>query len=238
MRFRTAPLALLALLALPAFAGESGKAPNEAPKVGAAANPASPVQRIAFVAQMVGWARTEQSIEGLITAAQILVAIPMSEYQAAKTAQPTPGVTADRDKEEAKALTLDPNALLKEARWYASASPDKKLQAYVDGVVKKGLGAQVTTGGPKYAITKVNGAFTDVYEITFTGGEIAEIAIGGDGDTDLDLLVYDEFNNYVASDTSSTDNAYVAWTPRWTGKFRVEVRNLGVVHNQYVFVTN
>ncbi len=238
MTFRAAPLALLALLALPAFAGESGKAPNEAPKVGSALNPASPVQRIAFVAQLVTWARAEQSVEGLVTAAQILTDIPMSEYQAAKTAKPTEGVTAGRDKDEAKPLTLDPKALLKEARWYGSASPDKKLQAYVEGVAKRGLGEQATTGGPKYAITKVSAAFTDVYEITFTGGEIAEVAIGGDGGTDLDLYVYDEFNNYVASDTTSTDNAYVAWTPRWTGKFRVEVRNQGSLHNQYVFVTN
>ena len=231
-------IALLSLCALPAFAGESGKAPNESPKVGAAKDPASPVQRIAFVAQLIDWARTEQSVEGLVAAAQVLAAIPMSEYQAAKTAIPTEGVVAGRDKDEAKPLTLDPPSLLKEAKWYASGSPDKKLAAYIDSVAKRGLASAGTTGGPKYALTRVNGAFTDVYEITFTGGEIAEIAIGGDGDTDLDLWVFDEFNNYVASDTSSTDNAYVTWTPRWTGKFRVEVRNHGVVHNQYVFVTN
>ena len=231
-------IALLTLLASPALAGESGKAPTETPKTAAAKDPASPVQRVAFVAQLITWSRTQQSVEGHIASAQILASIPLAEYQAAKTAVPTEGVTADRDKDEAKALTLDPTALLKEAKWYASASPDKKLQAYVDSVAKRGLASAGTTGGPKYAITNVNGAFTDVYDITFTGGEAAEIAIGGDGDTDLDLYVYDEFNNYVASDTASTDNAYVTWTPRWTGKFRVEVRNEGGVHNQYVFVTN
>lgn len=231
-------IVLLSLFALPALAGESGKAPNESPKVGAATEPASPVQRVAFVAQLIDWSRATQSVEGLVAAAQILAEIPLAEYQAAKTAVPTQGVTADRDKDEAKPLTLDPASLLKEAKWYASGSPDKKLAVYIDSVAKRGLATAGTTGGPKYALTKVNGAFTDVYDITFTGGEIAEIAIGGDGDTDLDLWVYDEFNNYVASDTSSTDNAYVTWTPRWTGKFRVEVRNQGGVHNQYVFVTN
>lgn len=93
-------------------------------------------------------------------------------------------------------------------------------------------------GGPKYSSTQVNAGATDVFEVSFAAGEAATVLISGDGDTDLDLYVYDENGNLVASDTSSSDSASVSWTPLWTGAFRVEVKNLGNVYNRYVVMTN
>lgn len=225
-------------LGFQAFAGESGKAPNEAPKVDVAAAPTGTVQVVAKAAQLARWSRAEQSVEGLIAAAQWMASVHTQTQQAQKTARQIPGVDGSRDKDEATTWTLAPKDLLAEAQWYASASTDKYLPRYVDGVVKRGL-TPSTDGTPvKYAVTRVSPGFVDEYEILFTGGELAEVAISGDGDTDLDLTIYDEFGNYIGSDTGATDDAYVAWTPRWTGKFRVEVRNPGTVHNQYVMITN
>jgi hypothetical protein len=93
-------------------------------------------------------------------------------------------------------------------------------------------------GGAATHYDRVQAFKTDVYDISFRGGAFAEIAVSGDGDTDLDLYVYDEFGNLVASDLNSTDVSYVSWTPVFTGSFRVEVRNRGHVYNDYVLVTN
>jgi len=86
--------------------------------------------------------------------------------------------------------------------------------------------------------TCVAGHRTDVYHETFRGGESAMITVSGDGDTDLDLYVYDENDNLVESDTDFTDECLVTFTPRWTGQFRIEVKNRGRVYNCYELRTN
>lgn len=87
--------------------------------------------------------------------------------------------------------------------------------------------------GPAERTTKVNALSTDVYELVFRGDEITVIEVQGDGDTDLDLFVYDEDGNLIASDTDTTDRCAVSITPRWTGKFTIHVENLGSVYNKY-----
>ena len=77
-----------------------------------------------------------------------------------------------------------------------------------------------------------------VYSITFNGGELAEIAVVGDGDTDLDLHVYDQYGNRICSDTDPSDRNYCSWIPSWTGDFRIAVENHGRVYNNYRLATN
>ncbi len=93
-------------------------------------------------------------------------------------------------------------------------------------------------GGAGQTTTRVEAYDTDVFEIDFRGGETALVVLRGDGDTDLDLFVYDENDNLVAVDDDSTDQCVARWTPRWTGTFRVEVRNLGDVFNRYTIRSN
>ncbi len=79
---------------------------------------------------------------------------------------------------------------------------------------------------------------TDNYTISFQGGRRAEIAVVGDGDTDLDLYVRDHNGNLICSDTDYTDRNYCSWYPAWSGSFQVAVENLGNVWNQYYLTTN
>ncbi len=88
-------------------------------------------------------------------------------------------------------------------------------------------------GGPKYKTERVAAHRTDVFTVTFRGGEGASVVVSGDGDTDLDLYIYDENGNLIGSDTDASDDCVVRFHPRWTGVFRIEVRNLGGVYNQY-----
>ena len=92
--------------------------------------------------------------------------------------------------------------------------------------------------GPAEGVERVRAFQTDVYEFVFAGGFVTEIVVIGDGDTDLDLFVYDENDNLIASDRDGTDTCYVSLIPRWTGSFRVEVRNLGSVYNEYTIMVN
>ena len=72
----------------------------------------------------------------------------------------------------------------------------------------------------------------------FRGGELAVIAVEGDGDSNLDLYVYDENGNLIASDTGTGDFCVVRFTPRWTGAFTIKVVNRGYRSNVYSLSTN
>jgi hypothetical protein len=84
----------------------------------------------------------------------------------------------------------------------------------------------------------VNAGSTDQFSLNFTAGRLVEILISGDGDTDLDLYVYDSNNNLIASSEDYSDDCYVSWVPRWTGNFTIKVVNRGGVYNRYVILTN
>lgn len=76
---------------------------------------------------------------------------------------------------------------------------------------------------------------TDVYDVTFYKGNTYRIYVNGDDDTDLDLYIYDENDNLVASDTDSTDYCIGKVTPKWTGTFKIKIKNLGDIGNLYSF---
>lgn len=88
-------------------------------------------------------------------------------------------------------------------------------------------------GGNRVGIHRVEAFTTDVFTVKFHGDEDGAVAISGDGDTDLDLYVYDDNGNLIGADTDGSDDCVVRFHPRWTGTFRIEVRNLGGVWNRY-----
>ena len=73
-----------------------------------------------------------------------------------------------------------------------------------------------------------------IYTALFKGGEPAAVYVEGDGDTDLDLYVFDENANLIGKDEDDTDECLVRFTPRWTGKFHIVVVNRGDVYNQFL----
>jgi hypothetical protein len=79
---------------------------------------------------------------------------------------------------------------------------------------------------------------TDVYTMTFRGGEEASIVVAGDLDTVLVLEVRDEDGNLIASDNDLLPPCVARFTPRWTGRFQVRVINTGSVYNNYTIATN
>ena len=80
---------------------------------------------------------------------------------------------------------------------------------------------------------------TDVFYVWFDGGRTARVVVNGDGDTDLDLYIYDAYGNLIAMDADDYgDYCIASWWPRWTGLFRIEVVNYGRVYNNYRIHTN
>ncbi|UXX83778.1 hypothetical protein [Roseovarius pelagicus] len=93
-------------------------------------------------------------------------------------------------------------------------------------------------GGPVYSSTAIAAAKDHKYpQVPFEGGAYAEIYVEGQGQSNLDLFVYDGAGRLVCSDTDITDIAYCGWKPSATAEFTIQVINKGN-GTQYSLVTN
>ena len=129
---------------------------------------------------------------------------------------------------------LSPDVMLVEARDLAKG--EKITNLLIEETAAMGTAAG--EGHPKTHQETVQPAATDVYNVVFGGGQLAEAGIAGDGSGDLDLLVYDENDHLVCRSTGSSDREYCQWWPRWTGPFRIEIQNLGTAANLYRLAMN
>lgn len=176
-----------------------------------------------------------ESPSALIEAANILASTPTQTFEAALER----GTENANESEKVGKVQLDPAKLIADAR---ELTEDANLLALADNVSAKiqaqAEGTRGAMGGPKYARGSVSARSYTYYDQKFWADEIAEVAVSGDGDTDLDLYVYDENGNLIASDTDYTDDCYVRFCPRWTGRFRIKIVNRGGVYNNYAIVTN
>ena len=206
-------------------------AQDEKPESNKAASPEMSALQTAAGLAKYGYAN--YSATALVEAAKIF-----SETQT----QPM-GVEAERGKTETvepkdNAVSFDPAQLLADAKKFAGK--DKVVLAYVKQV-EKSLGSGSTrgaVGGPKGQRDRVYGKDVNSYQVKFWASELAEVCVSGDGDTDLDLYVYDANGNLIGSDTDYTDECVVRWVPAWTGTFIIKVVNRGALYNNFAIWTN
>ena len=130
-------------------------------------------------------------------------------------------------------ISLEPSKLLEDAK--KLAGDDAVLLALIDDVDRDVRGA---VGGPKYANSRVEARDYNVYNVVFRGGEIANVMVIGDGDTDLDLYVYDNNGSLIVKDDDYTDECVCTWIPPRTGSYRIMIVNRGKVYNRYIIHTN
>lgn len=169
----------------------------------------------------------------LIQAAQIVKENGFERKVMDKPTVTSDGGAASGEKSGSK-IELDAAKLLADAKTLANG--DQNLLGLIASVEKSQTRGAV--GGPKYDYSSVSAYSTATYRINFVGGERAVVAVVGDGDTDLDLYIYDSNGNLIASDTDYTDNCVCVWTPRWTGSFSIRIKNRGGVYNNYYLQTN
>lgn len=177
---------------------------------------------------------TNKSTLALLDALQIFSENPTQELKTVRE-----GGIVDESKAEGKKakVAFDYETVLADAKKFAYG--DENLLALIDNIDAEAKGAQRgSVNGPSRHYDVVDGSSTDTYQISFIADELAEILVSGDGDTDLDLYVYDSNGNLIVSDTDYTDDCYVCWVPAWTGRFTVKIVNRGPVYNRYALLTN
>ncbi|MDI3326584.1 hypothetical protein QKW35_19575 [Pontibacterium granulatum] len=192
-------------------------------------SPTSAVEKLAMASQLIDYGVENQDPLVLLVAARMQAAIPTKEDKQSKQ------VTGNGLSESATKKSSDPQlSPLELARELATEQQLQPVLALIDA--QEEVRARGLVGGPAIHSDRVKARRNDIYTLNFKGGEQAAVFVSGDGDTDLDLYVYDENGNQICKDTDGSDTMLCRWTPRWTGEFEIKIKNLGTVYNDYTMI--
>jgi hypothetical protein len=179
------------------------------------------LQDLELAWRLIQYGRNHKHPESLLIAAQILHRIPTQTLKVGHQA------TAEKEAKTAAAPTVDnsPKALVAEAKKLSASPAVKNLaiatQATIDEESRGAL------GGPKVDSFVIQPFQTITWNpITFVGGQRAVIHINNGVFGNMVLEAIDEFGNVVARDNVPGSYFRVEWFPRWTGSFRLRLRNL------------
>lgn len=189
---------------------------------------------VKLASQVLRYGYENMSTLALLDALQIFSENPTQALNAKKE-----GAVVDESKTEGKKakVSFDYESVLADAKKFADGDPN--LLALIDNIDAEAKGAQRgNINGPSRDYAAVDGKSYMDYTASFVANQLAEILVSGDGDTDLDLYVYDSNGNLIAEDTDYSDDCYVRWVPAWTGRYTVRIVNRGPVYNRFVILTN
>lgn len=241
-------MALLVICMYSALAGQdqpsATQAPNTHQQVQGIRN--SQLQTLIMAYQLINYGRSQKVPMALITAAEVISRIPMTVLDV----KPTSKKNADQAGANTQASkqpqikSNKPSDLLSEAMKMSGNNP--AITMLVNSISESIAARQKTgaivplgaRGGPQYFETCIGPDITDIYTIPFTGGQWAEVAVIGDGDTDLDLYISESDGTPTTSNTSKDDVCYCTWYCRSTDTYTVEVVNNGDDYNCYALETN
>lgn len=168
-----------------------------------------------------------ESPSALIEAADMIANFSPWEFDAAVEQGPDNA----NETEKIEKVQFHPEQLIADA---LAMTDDPHLLAIADKVLAN---SEILPCGARSVATaygRVSARSYMCYDLNFYASQIAEVSVVGDGDTDLDLYIYDENDHLIASATDYTDDCFVRFNPRWTGLYRIKIVNRGGVYNNYV----
>lgn len=175
----------------------------------------------------------------LTEAADILVGIPMNA-ETIKLDEAGAQNPDQRVKETKPALSID--QLVADAMEMSGNNPSiaerveeikrRQAQAADLAYARGAVGGAYVVSGTVYASSY------QVYACEFEGGEMAHIAVVGDGDSDLDIIIMDANKKIVASDESYDLDCEVMFMPEETGVYYMKVVNNDDICNNFTLATN
>lgn len=166
----------------------------------------------------------------VLTAAKLAASVDVKEVEQKKKTEGTE--TAGQ--EDGVDAPVDAAAMMASAK--ELAGEDEVLAGLIEDAEAEGARGRI--GGASSTLSRLPAGQTDVWEVPFYGDSYAEIAVVGDGDANLDVLVTDENGNTICYDVSWSDKVYCDFVPSWNGYFYVTVQNNGGKRNSYYLMTN
>lgn len=226
-------LATTALLALgaPALAEGTTADPAKGPNVNTAATGTKgAVATMAMAQDLYALGMANKDALTVLTAAKLAASVDVKDVDRKKE---TKG-DAIADQSDGVDAPMDAAAMMASAK--ELAGEDEVLAGLIEDAEAEGSRGRI--GGASETLSRLPAGQTDVWEIPFYGDSYAELAVVGDGDANLDVLVTDENGNTICYDVSWSDKVYCDFVPSWNGYFYVTVQNNGGSRNSYYLMTN
>lgn len=223
--FRVLAGTALVALALPAFAETKGPNVNTA-----ATGTKGGVATMAMAQDLYALGMANKDALTVLTAAKLAASVDVKEVEQKKKTEGTE-VAGQEDGVDAP---VDAAAMMASAK--ELAGEDEVLAGLIEDAEAEGSRGRI--GGASETLSRLPAGQTDVWEVPFYGDSYAEIAVVGDGDANLDVLVTDENGNTICYDVSWSDKVYCDFVPSWNGYFYVTVQNNGSKRNSYYLMTN
>src|SRR5438045_2694269 len=88
-------------------------------------------------------------------------------------------------------------------------------------------------GGTQTRSSVVGALSSRSYTVRCWAHEITRVTVRGDGDTDLDVFVYDSYGTLITSGEGYSDDEVVTFSPHVTGEFTIVIVNYGRVYNRF-----
>lgn len=219
-------LATTALLAAPAQAQD--KSGTNVDKAGTGTK--GGVATLALAQDLYALGLANKDALTVLTAARLAASVDVKEVEQKVTTEGTE--TAGQ--EDGTDAPVDSAAMLASAK--ELAGEDEVLAGLIEDAEAEGSRGRI--GGASSTLSRLPAGRADTWEVPFYGQSYAELAIVGDGDANLDVLVTDENGNTICYDVSWTDKVYCDFVPAWNGYFYVRVENVGSKRNSYYILTN
>jgi len=193
----------------------------------------SEIKTLQLAYELADYGYANESASALLQAAEILAQIVKQPAKVTAKQEGKKGKDASGGKK-----SFNPSDLVKDAK--RLAGKDKTMLAWANDVEKslKTI-TRGASGGPLYdsSFAYANGG-TTYYDWYFDGGKPAEVGIHSMDGADLDLYIYDENENLIAYDERATEGAYCSFYPKWTGIFRVIIKNNAKYNATFEVYTN
>lgn len=167
----------------------------------------------------------------VLTAAKLAASVEVTEGAEIKKETKGEATTEEADGADAP---IDAAAMMASAK--ELAAEDETILGLIEDAEAEGARGRI--GGAISRLSRLPAGMTDVWEVPFYGNSYAEVAVVGDGDANLDVLVTDENGNTICYDVSWSDKVMCDFVPSWNGYFYVTVQNTGRKRNSYYLMTN
>lgn len=189
------------------------------------------VATMAMAQDLYALGMASQDALTVLTAAKLAASVEVKEAERAPKEVKGDELAGQEDGIDAP---VDAAAMMASAK--EMAAEDETLLGLIADAEAEGSRGRI--GGASSTLSRLPAGRTDVWEVPFYGNSYAEIAVLGDGDANLDVLVTDENGNTICYDVSWSDKVYCDFVPAWNGYFYVTVQNNGRKRNSYYLMTN
>ncbi len=190
------------------------------------------VAQIALAHRLYAQGIARRDAVDLMTAARLAREVRLSPLASPKVTEAVEGLDQTGEKTGAPGPVTIPGMI---AAARAIAGNDEVVLTLLDRIEAEAPDGRVTAA---MAESPLAAGHRDVWTIPFFGGALAELAIVGDGDGNLDLTITDEAGNIVCLAAGPGDVAYCDWVPERNGSFTIGVTNPGGVENTYQILRN